>query len=89
MSAVGLTCGQSAAALVAAFGSPGVLERVITVPFGAVPGVVALHLRMPGHRPSAGSPTGWQWATVEGLAQPAGPDDPQPALLTPHRACSN
>ncbi len=37
---------ESATALLAAFGSPGVLERVVTVPFGAVPGVVALHLRV-------------------------------------------
>lgn len=37
---------ESADALVAAFSSPGVLERVVTVPFGTVPGVVALHLRL-------------------------------------------
>ncbi|MGI8535250.1 MAG: TIGR03086 family metal-binding protein [Mycobacteriales bacterium] len=37
---------DSAAALLAAFSAPGVMERVVTVPFGAVPGVVALHLRL-------------------------------------------
>jgi uncharacterized protein (TIGR03086 family) len=31
--------------LLAAFRQPGVLERVIEVPFGAVPGIVAVHLR--------------------------------------------
>jgi uncharacterized protein (TIGR03086 family) len=36
----------SAGALLAAFGQPGVLERVFTVPFGTVPGIAALHLRM-------------------------------------------
>lgn len=30
----------------AAFGQPGALERVITVPAGTVPGSVALHLRL-------------------------------------------
>jgi uncharacterized protein (TIGR03086 family) len=37
---------DSAADLVAAFGQPGVLDRVVTVPFGTVPGSVALHLRI-------------------------------------------
>ncbi len=37
---------DSAAALVTAFDQPDVLERVITVPFGSVPGIVALHLRI-------------------------------------------
>ena len=36
---------ESAAALLAAFGEPGALERTVTVPFGTVPGIVALHLR--------------------------------------------
>ena len=36
----------SADALRAAFAAPGVLERVVTVPFGRVPGTVALHLRL-------------------------------------------
>lgn len=33
-------------ALVAAFREPGALERIVTVPFGTVPGAVALHLRL-------------------------------------------
>jgi uncharacterized protein (TIGR03086 family) len=37
---------ESADTLLAAFASPGVLERPVTVPFGTVPGVVALHLRL-------------------------------------------
>jgi uncharacterized protein (TIGR03086 family) len=37
---------DSAAALLTAFGAPGALERVVTVPFGTVPGSVALHLRL-------------------------------------------
>ncbi|HET7017939.1 MAG TPA: TIGR03086 family metal-binding protein [Streptosporangiaceae bacterium] len=37
---------ESAAALLAAFGAPGALERIVTVPFGTVPGSVALHLRV-------------------------------------------
>ncbi|MGI8887450.1 MAG: TIGR03086 family metal-binding protein [Nocardioidaceae bacterium] len=37
---------RSADGLLAAFGSPGVMERVVSVPFGSVPGVVALHLRL-------------------------------------------
>jgi len=37
---------ESADALLAAFGSPGVMDRVVTVPFGAIPGVAALHLRL-------------------------------------------
>ena len=37
---------SSAAGLLAAFGQPGVLERVFMVPFGSVPGIVALHLRI-------------------------------------------
>lgn len=37
---------RSATDLLAAFGSPGALERVVEVPFGSVPGVVALHLRL-------------------------------------------
>ena len=36
---------ESAAALLAAFGEPGALERTVTIPFGTVPGIVALHLR--------------------------------------------
>ena len=37
---------DSADALLDAFGQPGALERIITVPFGTVPGIVALHLRI-------------------------------------------
>mgnify|MGYP001246047353 CR=1 FL=1 len=37
---------DSAAALLSAFSQPGALERVVTVPFGSVPGMVALHLRV-------------------------------------------
>jgi uncharacterized protein (TIGR03086 family) len=37
---------QAAAELQAAFARPGALEKVVTVPFGTVPGAVALHLRI-------------------------------------------
>jgi len=37
---------DSAAAVLDAFRQPGVLEQVFTVPFGPVPGIVALHLRI-------------------------------------------
>lgn len=37
---------ESAAALQAAFGAPGVMDRVVTLPVGTVPGAVALHLRL-------------------------------------------
>lgn len=37
---------ESADALLAAFGSAGVMDRVVIVPFGPVPGIVALHLRL-------------------------------------------
>ena len=37
---------DSAAALLDAFRQPGVFERVVTIPFGTVPGMVALHLRI-------------------------------------------
>ena len=40
------TYDASADALLAAFSAPGVLERVVTVPFGTVPGAVALQLRL-------------------------------------------
>jgi uncharacterized protein (TIGR03086 family) len=36
---------ETAAALLAAFEAPGALERIVTIPFGTVPGAVALHLR--------------------------------------------
>ena len=37
---------ESATALLEAFAAPGALERMVTVPFGTVPGSVALHLRL-------------------------------------------
>ena len=37
---------QSAATMLAAFDRPGALERVVAVPFGRVPGAIALHLRL-------------------------------------------
>lgn len=37
---------DSASALVGAFGQPGALDRIVTVPFGTVPGIIALHLRI-------------------------------------------
>ncbi|HEX3425292.1 MAG TPA: TIGR03086 family metal-binding protein [Acidimicrobiales bacterium] len=36
----------SATAVLEAFRTPGALEKVVTVPFGTVPGIVALHLRL-------------------------------------------
>lgn len=36
----------AAQGLLAAFGQPGVLDRVFTVPIGPVPGIAALHLRI-------------------------------------------
>jgi uncharacterized protein (TIGR03086 family) len=38
--------GESASKLLAAFAARGVLQRVVRVPFGAVPGEIALHLRL-------------------------------------------
>jgi uncharacterized protein (TIGR03086 family) len=35
----------AAAEVIEAFGQPGAMERMVTVPFGTVPGAVALHLR--------------------------------------------
>lgn len=37
---------SQAPALLAAFAQPGVLEQMVTVPAGTVPGIVALHLRI-------------------------------------------
>lgn len=37
---------DAAGELLAAFGQPGVLEQVFTVPIGTVPGLAALHLRL-------------------------------------------
>lgn len=38
--------GRSVRALLDAFRQPGTLERMVSVPFGTVPGAVALHLRI-------------------------------------------
>jgi uncharacterized protein (TIGR03086 family) len=54
---------ESARALVGAFGQPGVLERVVTVPFGTVPGAVALHLRL-----AEALVHGWDLAQATGQA---------------------
>lgn len=43
---LGAAFAHSATELLAAFESPGALDRVVEVPFGRVPGVVALHLRL-------------------------------------------
>ncbi len=32
--------------LLSAFGQPGALDRIVTIPFGTVPGAVALHVRL-------------------------------------------
>jgi uncharacterized protein (TIGR03086 family) len=56
-------------AAVAAFGRPGALEQVVTVPFGTVPGVVALHLRI-----TEVLVHGWDLARAIG-GMPAFPDD--------------
>jgi len=37
---------QSAATLLAAFRQPGVLDRIVEIPFGTVPAAVALHIRL-------------------------------------------
>lgn len=39
-------CREVGEALLAAFRQPGALERMVTVPFGTVPGIAALHLRI-------------------------------------------
>jgi uncharacterized protein (TIGR03086 family) len=37
---------DSASALAAAFAAPGVLERIVTIPIGSLPGVAVLHVRV-------------------------------------------
>jgi uncharacterized protein (TIGR03086 family) len=60
---------DSADAVLNAFSLPGALEQVVTVPFGAVPGIVALHLRI-----TEMLVHGWDLARATG--QPAAfPDD--------------
>jgi uncharacterized protein (TIGR03086 family) len=59
--------------LVEAFRSPGVLERTVRVPFGTVPGPVALHLRI-----TESLVHGWDLATAVGA-----PFDPPAALVDP------
>lgn len=57
-------------ALQAAFAQPGVLEKVVTVPIGAVPGVVALHLRI-----AESLVHGWDLAQATGQPTDGLPDD--------------
>jgi uncharacterized protein (TIGR03086 family) len=53
----------SASSLVEAFRQPGVLEKVVTVPFGSVPGAMALQLRI-----TEVVVHGWDIATATGQA---------------------
>ncbi len=64
--------------LVAAFAARGALERTVRVPFGTVPGAVALHLRI-----TESLVHGWDLATALGV-----PFDPPAALVEQELAFS-
>ncbi len=51
------------AALIEAFGQPGALDRIVAMPIGQVPGIVALHLRV-----TESLTHGWDLATATGQA---------------------
>lgn len=61
---------HSAAGLQEAFAAPGVLEKLVTVPFGTVPGMVALHLRI-----TEVLVHGWDLARATGQPTTDFPDD--------------
>jgi uncharacterized protein (TIGR03086 family) len=71
---------DSGAALIEAFSQPGALERLVTVPLGQVPGVVALHLRV-----TEILVHGWDVATATGQRAEF-PDDVAEAELAFSRA---
>ncbi|MEV4639778.1 TIGR03086 family metal-binding protein [Actinoplanes sp. NPDC049548] len=60
---------RNSAALVSAFGTPGALEKIVDVPFGRVPGAVALHLQL-----TEMLVHGWDLARATGR-RPDFPDD--------------
>jgi uncharacterized protein (TIGR03086 family) len=59
----------SAAALLGAFSQPGAFEKIVTVPIGKVPGIVAVHLRL-----TEVLVHGWDLAQATGQ-QPLFPED--------------